>query len=481
MNLIKKDLLIIGSGLAGKLSALLINQKFQQNIDIMIITKHLESNSMLAQGGIAISIDNDDIESHIQDTMRAGKFKNNLSNVTEIIQSSANCISILNELGFDFHKEAGEYVKRLEAGHSRNRVYYNTDRTGFEIMKCVNRNIEEQGIEILNNQFTIKLINDNGKCAGAIVYDLEKDEYNVVIAKNVIIASGGLSGLFTRRTGIKQNIGDGIALANSIGAKVSGLNLIQFHPTAYFNENDNSTFLVTEAIRGEGAKLKNEDNEYFLKGNVENEELAPRDVLSEAIYKEIYINKKKVYLDCSNVNEIQSKFPSIYEYFMKIGIDFCKTAIPIYPAAHYLCGGIDIDTHSRTNIDGLYAIGEVANTGLHGANRLASNSLMEIIVLAQNLTDIINIDKKYNDDIFQSEKRIEVFDIKKESTDIIVNEFNQNFNVLKNREGLEKIFEEIEKLNKKELKVNDNIDINLVKEHFIIENIQSIIKEELKK
>mgnify|MGYP001051147395 CR=1 FL=1 len=472
------DVLILGSGLAGKLSAILLYNKFAGDIKISVITNSIENNSMLAQGGVAISTEVNDIESHITDTMNAGKWENDLFSVNEIIKNSAKSIEVLNHIGFDFYKVDGQYQKRLEGGHSKNRIYYKTDRTGFEIMKSIDSFFNDCKIEILEYQQPLKLLKKNNKCVGAVVYDGYNNKTSLIYSKSTIVATGGISGLFERRTGTEFNIGGGISLANEIDATISNMNYIQFHPTAYFS-NDNTTFLITEAIRGEGAKLLNEDEVYFLKGKLDKEELAPRDMLSEAIYNEIYINKKRVYLDCRNIGEMELKFPSIFQYFKNKNIDMNIDLIPIAPAAHYLCGGIDIDLNCRTNIENLYAIGECSNSGLHGANRLASNSLMEILVLTNNLAHSIDLD--INETENETEKIIfNYYDITDEECNQILKEFNLHFNVVKNLDGLEEIVRKINKVQILSLNYTQDIDIKAIRRNTILRNIVEISKEQLK-
>lgn len=475
MNLINCDVLIIGAGLAGKLTAILLYKKYEGKLNIKIITKSDKNNSSLAQGGVAISIDKEDVESHINDTMLAGKSQNYYENVKNIISNSYKCIDILSSIGFEFEKESGEYLKRLEGGHSKNRVYFNTDKTGFEIMKSIDKFIVTTNIEIINNQIPIKLIKEENKCIGAISHDLTNNYLQLFEAENVIIASGGVSGLFNKRTGIESNIGEGLALAYEIGCKLSDLHYLQFHPTAFFNEMDNHTFLITEAIRGEGAKLINEDGEYFLKGRLANEELAPRDILSEEIYKEIYLNKKKVYLDCRSINNVDVKFPNIYNYFIKLNIDITKDLIPISPAAHYLCGGIDIDTNCNTNIDNLYAIGEVANSGLNGANRLASNSLMEIIVLSENISNALSFKFKKSFNFNFQIKNYFIYNVDDKFIETLLSDFNKFFNVVKNIPELEKILLTIKSLKKINILISEDIDIKRISNDFIIKNIEQIL------
>lgn len=471
------DVLILGSGLAGKLSAILLYNKFASDIKISVITNSIENNSMLAQGGVAISTELNDIESHITDTMNAGKWENDLVSVNEIIKNSVKSIEVLNHIGFDFYKVDGQYQKRLEGGHSKNRIYYKTDRTGFEIMKSVDMFFKDCNIEILENQQPIKILKNEDKCVGAVVFDNQNNEMSIIYSKSTIIATGGVSGLFERRTGTEFNIGGGISLAKEADAKISNMHYIQFHPTAYFSD-DKTTFLITEAIRGEGAKLINEDGVYFLKGQLDKEELAPRDILSEVIYNEIYVNKKKVFLDCRNIGEMELKFPSIYQYFKKKDIDINSEIIPIAPAAHYLCGGIDIDLNCQTNIENLYAIGECSNSGLHGANRLASNSLMEILVLSSNLINTINLDIDESNNVTE-DITLHYFEVTDEECNQILKEFNLYFNVVKNLNGLKEIISKINKLRVLSLKITQDIDIKEIIKNTLLRNILEISKEQI--
>lgn len=398
MELIKTDILIVGGGFAGKLCAILFYQKYKDKFNIKIVTKSSESNSQLAQGGIAISIDTDDIQSHIEDTLKTGCDLSDRNVVEYIIINSYKCIEILNSLGFQFEKEDEQnYKKRKEGGHSRRRVYYNSDFTGKKIMESIDEFIINcKSIEIIKDYGILELVKEDDKCIGGYFFNELENKVIYIDSSETILSSGGVGGLFQNNSGITSNKGEGIVAASNIGASVSNMRFIQFHPTAFINPKNEQTVLITEALRGEGAKLINSKGDRFLE-NYGINELSPRDSVSRAIYNELQNPDNKIYLDCSDVKDLGNKFKNLFAYFKNINIDMKSELIPVSPVPHYLCGGIDININGETNIKSLLAVGECSNVGLHGANRLASNSLLEIIIISNNIVENTTIQYNTNE------------------------------------------------------------------------------------
>jgi len=471
MKIYKSDILIVGGGFAGKLCAILFYLKYKDEFNIKIITKSNESNSQLAQGGIAISIDIDDIESHINDTILTSCNLADKNVVEHIIRNSFKCIDILNRLDFDFEKDINnEYKKRKEGGHSKRRVYYNSDFTGKEIMNSIDTFIKNcNSIEIIENYSILELDKYDNKCTGGYFYN-EMEKKVIYIKSNItILASGGVGGLFKNNSGYNVNIGEGIVAAKNIDAKVSNLRFIQFHPTAYFNSSNNQTLLITEAIRGEGASLINSKKERFLeKYNIT--ELSPRDSVSRAIHSEINIHKESIFLDCSSIIGLDIKFKNIYNYFINIGIDMKKDLIPIVPVPHYLCGGIDIDLNGETNIKNLFALGECSNVGLHGANRLASNSLLEVLIISNNLVENIKIKSiKIANPV---KEFVFGYDTYQSQITIIQQLFQNNFKIVNNFEDLLNTLNELIEIEQNKLLNYNPLDVYKV----VFNNYYNIVK-----
>lgn len=395
--MIQTDILVIGSGAAGLFYALKTAHTCpQKNITIITKATREESNTKYAQGGVAVVLDKvkDNFKNHIADTLRAGDGVCNPDVVTMVVHDAPDRIHDLIDLGVAFdlnHK--GEYDMGREGGHSHHRVIHHKDNTGEAIeLVLLNKVSEYKNITLLEYHLALDLfLSDDKKCIGAKVLDLQNKQIKKIISKATVLASGGCGSVYTNTSNPEINTGDGIALALKAGAKVSNMQFIQFHPTVIYEEKGRGKLaLVTEALRGAGAKLRNINKELFMANYDEREELAPRDIVSRAIYSEmIRLGSKHVYLDCSTVNEDEliNHFPNIYQDCLNRGYDLHKDLLPIVPAAHYLCGGIDVDMVGKTSIDNLFAIGECSNTGLHGANRLASNSLLEALVYAHKASE----------------------------------------------------------------------------------------------
>lgn len=383
------DVLIIGTGVAGLYAAL----QFDGDISVLAVSKReFElSNSSLAQGGVAAVLDknHDNYRLHIGDTLIAGKFKNNLSAVEKLVSEGPADVMRLKEIGARFDtEESGELSKTLEAGHSRNRIVHHKDSTGKEIVDTLLREVAKKpGVDMLDNTLVYELDKiENGFCAGM----LRNGECIQVCARFVLIATGGIGRIYRYTTNSAIATGDGIVLAHLLGAEIRHLSRIQFHPTAFAAENERERFLISEAVRGEGAVYLNCNGERFAFNYDPRGELAPRDVVSNAVIREsIRTNSEKFYLDITHKDPefIKTRFPMIYSKCLEEGIDMTKDRIPVFPCQHYLMGGINVDTNAQTNVDGLYAAGECSHTGVHGANRLASNSLLEALVYSRTAAE----------------------------------------------------------------------------------------------
>lgn len=411
---LKTDFLIIGSGIAG----LTLGLKLSQLGKVTIITKKqkADSNTNWAQGGIAsVLSESDSFESHINDTLECGVGLCNPEAVRKIVTQGPDMIKELLNLGAKFSKENGQIILGKEGGHSANRIVHADDLTGREVEHTLLDAVHKSNnIELFEYFFAIDLlINKNIKrklrkknlvnnCYGVYAFDVEKKIVKKIIAKYTILASGGAGQIYMHTTNPAIATGDGIAMGYRAGCDIANMEFVQFHPTTLYepdSENKESVYLITEAARGAGAKLKTIDGKEFMKDYDERGELAPRDIVARAIDNELKKSGEKfVYLDMTGIdeNKIKSEFPNIYNTCLEKGLDISKSPIPVVPAAHYVCGGIKTDLRGRTNIKNLYACGEVTMTGVHGANRLASNSLLEGMVFANAIYD--DLSKIYSRD-----------------------------------------------------------------------------------
>lgn len=401
---INTDILVIGSGIAGLRFAIEVSQF----AEVYIVTKKdkAESNTNYAQGGIASVFDpNDNFDLHIQDTLAAGAGLCKKEAVELIVKEGPNEINKLIELGTQFSlTKNGKLDLAREGGHSRNRIVHAKDLTGKEVERALLNKINEiENIHLLENHFAIDLITEhhlqnstksnNSKihCWGAYVYDIEYGVVHTFISKVTLIATGGLGQAYLHTTNPPIATGDGFAMAYRAGALIGNMEFVQFHPTAVY-ESDAHTrstkpaFLISEAVRGFGGKLRLQNGDEFLHKYDPRAELAPRDIVARAIDMELKKRGEEfVYLDLTfkNPDEIKQKFPNIYQKCLEMNIDITKQFIPVIPAAHYACGGIVTDLNGATSIINLFATGESAMTGVHGANRLASNSLLEALVFSK--------------------------------------------------------------------------------------------------
>ena len=396
------DALIIGSGLAGLTLAI----KLAEYQKVGLITKKslLDSASGWAQGGIAAVLSSEDsLDAHIQDTLTAGAGLCDEAATRYVVEHGKAAIDWLIAQGVPFTKDASNgmgYHLTREGGHSRRRIIHAADATGHAVQETlVARVLHHPNITVLENFMSVDLITgrklgrQDNRCYGVYVLNSLSDEVVTITAQNTILATGGAGKVYLYTTNPDTATGDGIAMAWRAGCRVANMEFIQFHPTCLYHPHAKS-FLISEAVRGEGGILKLPDGTRFMPGYDERAELAPRDVVARAIDFEM---KKRgldcVYLDISHqsVEFLQEHFPTIYARCLSLGINISKEPIPVVPAAHYTCGGVVTDLHARTDVENLYAVGETAYSGLHGANRLASNSLLECLVFADAaVRDILN-------------------------------------------------------------------------------------------
>lgn len=387
------DTIVVGSGLAGLTAAYHASKKGS----VAIITKsQLDiSNSYYAQGGIAaVTAPEDSFESHIQDTLTAGRGLCDLDAVQILVSEGQHCVQELISLGMEFDKENGEFVLGLEGGHSHRRILHaGGDATGKGLTLFMLKRVQEQSsISVFEYTTVIELLVNDQVCLGVQAFDFVSGKNLIFKSKSTIIATGGLSRIYDRSTNPHTATGDGIALAYNAGAKLTDIEFIQFHPSALYIPGEEA-FLISEAVRGEGAWLFTPDGERFMPPIHPLAELAPRDVVAHAIYTQMQrYHSDFVYLSLKHLNPevIKKRFSTIYHTLLKYNIDLTSDLLPIAPAAHYMVGGIQTDLHGETNIKGLFACGEVASTGVMGANRLASNSLLECLVFGRRAAEKAN-------------------------------------------------------------------------------------------
>ncbi len=396
--MIQTDYLIIGSGVAGLTFAIKIAEKYPDK-KITIVTKSSEdeSNTKYAQGGIAVVQNKveDDFKKHIEDTLICGAGLCDVEVVKMVIIKGPKRLQELIDWGakFDINDDGNLDLGR-EGGHSKNRVVHHKDQTGFEIERAILiQTHKKQNIEIFDFYFALELITENNHCFGAYVLNEKTNEIIIFKSDYTLLATGGIGQIYGHTTNPAVATGDGIAMAKRANADIKDMEFIQFHPTALYHKNLTSTFLISEAVRGFGAYLRTKDGTRFMLNYDVRGDLASRDIVSQSI--EIELKKSGdecVYLDCTHLNLVAfiNHFPMIYNNCKAIGIDIEKDWIPVIPAQHYLCGGISVDKNGQTSIENLFACGECSRTGLHGANRLASNSLLEALVYSDRIYTFIS-------------------------------------------------------------------------------------------
>lgn len=380
---IKCDVLVLGSGIAGLRCAI---ELAKSNLSVIVATKDFprESSTLYAQGGIAAAVDPDDSpKNHFEDTIKAGDGLCNEEAVKILVEEGPYRIKELIEFGAQFDKKAGFFHLTREGAHSLNRILHAGDQTGKIIEETLMKQMAiTNRITPLAYYMGLKLLVNDNRCFGALLLDEKKRRIVAVISRAVMIATGGAGRLFQESTNPPIATGDGMVLALEAGAKLENLEFVQFHPTALHLKGA-PRFLLSESMRGEGGYLRNEKGERFMEKYDERMELAPRDIVARAIVNEIKETQSEhVYLDLTHLDEefVRKRFPMIYATCISYGLDITKEWIPVHPAAHYIMGGVKTDIWGRTTIECLYAAGEVACTGVHGANRLASNSLLEGLV-----------------------------------------------------------------------------------------------------
>lgn len=400
--MLKTDFLVIGSGIAGLTFAVKTAKRFpDKTITILTKVNTDETNTKYAQGGIAVVNDlaRDSYEKHIEDTLVSGDGLCDRGIVEMVVKEGPQRVNEIIEWGAQFDKgPGGEYMRGKEGGHSENRILHHKDITGMEIERAL---VEEAkrfpNIEIHNHWYVVDIITQHHlgylvtkstpdiECYGVYALNLHSNRMEKILAKITLMASGGVGQAYRSTTNPRIATGDGVAMAYRAKARIENMEFIQFHPTALYEPGVSPSFLVTEAVRGDGGILRNKDGEAFMPRYDARADLAPRDVVARAIDSEMKrTGTEYVYLDCRQMDKEKfiAHFPNIYKRCLDIGIDVFSKMIPVAPAAHYCCGGIKTDEHGRTSLQYLYACGECASTGLHGANRLASNSLLEALVFA---------------------------------------------------------------------------------------------------
>lgn len=402
------DFIVIGSGIAGLSYTVKVAQYFEDRnipIKIALITKTIaeETNTKYAQGGIAAVWDNEDsFEKHIEDTMVAGDFISDPAVVEMVVREAPERLKELISYGTDFDRKSdGSFDLVKEGGHSDKRILHYKDSTGNEIERALLAKVKSfESVDFFTHYFAVDLITQHhlgekvtkdtpGKqCYGVYVLNKKTKQVETFLGKTTLLATGGIGQVYQSTTNPTIATGDGIAMAYRAKGFVEGMEFIQFHPTALYNPGKKPSFLISEAVRGHGGILKNQDGSTFMEKYDARLSLAPRDIVARAIDSEMKIHGvDHVYLDTRHIpkEEILQHFPMIYAHCLKeLGLDMSNDMIPVVPAQHYLCGGIIVDHFGQTNIENLYAAGECSHTGLHGANRLASNSLLEAIVYAHN-------------------------------------------------------------------------------------------------
>jgi len=405
--MIRTDVLIIGSGVAGLSFAVKMAEKFpERHISIVTKSDEDESNTKYAQGGVAVVLDEkeDSFQNHIRDTLIAGDGLCNEAVVEMVVTEGPKRLKELIDWGANFDVDAeGNFDLGKEGGHSAYRVVHHKDITGYEVERALlDRVAQLSNISILSHHFVIDLITDHHieasnagsiSCFGAYVLNEHSKEVLTIQAGSTLLASGGIGRVYGHTTNPIIATGDGIAMAYRAKARIKDMEFVQFHPTALYNEDGGSSFLISEAVRGFGAFLRTKNGNRFMPDYDDRAELASRDIVSQSIDREL---KKSgdlcVYLDCTHLDMSAFKlhFPNIYAKCKENQIDIETDWIPVVPASHYLCGGIVVDANGKTSISNLFACGECSSTGLHGANRLASNSLLEALVYAHNIFQYIS-------------------------------------------------------------------------------------------
>lgn len=401
------DVIIIGSGVAGLYCAL----NLPEDKKIILVTKDKadKSDSYLAQGGICVLRDQNDYDAFFEDTMKAGHYENNPESVDIMIKSSRDVISDLVNFGVAFEMEGEDFAYTREGAHSQERILFHEDETGKEITsRLLAAVIKKENVTLIEEFTMVDLICEGNLCKGIIGHD-KNGNYESICADYTVLATGGIGGLFRHSTNYRHLTGDALALALKYDIKLRNIDYIQIHPTSLYTMKKGRKFLISESVRGEGAILLNAKGERFVN------ELLPRDVVANAIFEEMKKEGSEyVRLSLAPIpkEEILSHFPNIYQHCLEEGYDITKEPIPVVPSQHYFMGGIDVNSSSKTSMERLYAVGETACNGVHGKNRLASNSLLESLVFAKraaedikgNYSDIDHESVKVDESLYEGYK-----------------------------------------------------------------------------
>ncbi len=444
MDIHHTDCLIIGSGLAGSAFA---HYTAKQGLECALVSSDAlvtTANSDWAQGGI-IFHDQDDAAQLSEDIMRAGDGAANKKAIESLVKNGPGAVKsfLIDELQVDFDRdESGALKFTREGGHSRARIIYSKDRTGHSILQAVHRRLSQTpGIEHINRTAAVDLLTPSHSsvdysdrfqplsCAGAYVLDLKTGKIGAIAARSTILATGGVGQIYSHTTNQSGTYGHGVAMAYRVGARVMDMEYVQFHPTA-FHKKGAPTFLISEALRGEGGILVNSKGEAFMDPLHPLKSLAPRDFVSRSIHNEMMREgNNSVFLEMSHLDaeSVRQRFPNLYSRCLQYGVDMTIDPIPVAPAAHYLCGGIHTDLEGRTNIRNLYAIGETACTGLHGANRLASTSLLECLTSAKFAAETVVREFTSTDSV---QPQIRTWESPTAEADLTL--INQDINLIKN-------------------------------------------------
>lgn len=419
---INTDIVIVGCGVAGLFCALNIPE--DKNITIITKADFEESDSFLAQGGICMLKNEADYDSYFSDTMKAGHNKNNPESVELMIRSSREIISDLISYGVRFEHNGDDLAFTREGGHSVNRILFHEDITGKEITSTLlKRVVALPNVTFLTHTTMLDIIEDNCTCRG-LVCKHENGDLFTITADATLLATGGLGGLYTHSTNFPHLKGDALGISLKHNIELQDINYVQIHPTTLYSKKPGRRFLISESVRGEGAKLLDKNHERFVN------ELLPRDILTNEIRKKMSEQKTNhVWLDmsCIGESEILNHFPNIYRHCLEEGYDVTKECIPVVPAQHYFMGGVKVDKNGCTSMKYLYAAGETCCNGVHGANRLASNSLLESLVWAKRAAIHMSENVTHNDSIFDASKYIEkdYSNIESEYKELITNEISK--------------------------------------------------------
>lgn len=379
------DVIIIGTGVAGLFAAL----NLSKDKKVLVVTKTIadESDSFLAQGGICVQRDDDDYDSFIEDTLKAGHYENDRNSVAIMVKQSREIINDLLNIGVEFDRDNSGFSYTKEGAHSKPRILHHKDKTGKEISSKLLEMVRQlKNVEILENTLLLDILADDNHCYGVVARNKDNNLRNLY-AHFTIFATGGIGGLYEKSTNYPHLTGDAIAIAIRHNIRLKNINYIQIHPTALYTELPGRAFLISESVRGEGAILLDKE------GNRFTDELQARDIVARKIHEQMDKDNTKhvlLYLDGHVKGDIAKRFPSIYERCLQEGYDITEDRIPVVPAQHYFMGGIEVDTQSKTSMDNLYAVGETSCNGVHGKNRLASNSLLESLVFSKRAALDIN-------------------------------------------------------------------------------------------